>query len=108
MHEMALAQDLLRILLEKAPGQKIAYAKVKIGAARVSHPAELLELFGMVSKGTPAEGAKLDIEVLPVKGRCADCGKEFIPEKMRLDCEGCGSTNIQIASGNELVIAETR
>lgn len=105
---MALAQDILRLIKEKAQGKKISSAKVEIGASRVSHPDELLELFSMISRGTIAEGAKLEIEILPVQGSCADCGKEFNPDKLRLTCEKCGSTNIQVTSGNALVIGEIR
>jgi len=109
MHELHLAQDILRKIKEEAgtrgqvPGTRVNYAKIQLGQSRFTHMAELLELFADISGGTP-----LEIEVLPVKTACAECKTEFKPKTMRLDCEKCGSTNIQMVSGNELVIKEIR
>jgi len=105
MHEMALAQDVLKLILSKTD-KKVSFAKIGIGASRVSHPAELLELFGVISKGTLAEGAKLELEILPIKAICGDCKVEIEPKTFRLDCEKCGSTNIQVSSGTELQIIQ--
>ena len=107
MHELALAEDILQKIKEKAKS-KVSYAKVAIGQTRISHPAELEELFAMIAKGTLAEGAKLDIEIIPMRSVCGDCKTEFIPKTMRLDCASCGSTNIQLVSGNELIVRDLK
>jgi hydrogenase nickel incorporation protein HypA/HybF len=100
MHEMHLAQDILRKIQEQAKG-KVTYAKIALGASRFTHMQELLELFADISGGI-----KLEIEILPVKTACADCHTEFNPKAPRLTCEKCGSSNIQLISGNELIIRE--
>ena len=109
MHELHLAEDILRLVKEKAQAtgkQKIATVKVAIGQARTSHQAELKELFAMIAKGTVAEGAKLEIAIIPLKSICANCQSEFNPQVMRLDCAKCGSSNIKVTSGQELQILE--
>jgi hydrogenase nickel incorporation protein HypA/HybF len=115
MHEMALARDVLRKIEEAAGargqglGIKIKYIKVQLGESRFTHMEELKELLTDISKGTVAEGAKVEFEISPVKSACADCGTEFKPgKKLRLNCEKCGSSNIQLTSGNELVIKEIK
>jgi hydrogenase nickel incorporation protein HypA/HybF len=115
MHEMALARDILRKIEEAAQSRvaghesPVKYVKVQLGESRFTHMEELKELLADISKGTVAEGAKVEIEVSKVKSACADCGAEFKPgQKMSLTCEKCGSGNIQLTSGNELVIKEIR
>jgi len=104
MHEMHLAQDILLKIQAHAKAEakdKVSYAKIALGASRFTHMQELLELFADISGGI-----KLEIEVLPVKTACADCKTEFNPKVPRLTCEQCGSSNIQLVSGNELIIKE--
>jgi len=111
MHELHLAEDILRKIQEKAKEEgkeKVVFAKIGLGQSRFTHLDELKELLAAVSKDTVAEGAKIEIEIIPVKTICAKCQKEFNPEKMRLDCPHCGSTDIQMASGNELIVKELR
>jgi len=115
MHEMALARDILRKIEEaedmrvEGRGAKLTYVKILLGESRFTHMAELKELLAEISKGTFAEGAKIELETSPVRSACADCGTEFKPgQKMSLTCAKCGSGNIQLTSGNELVIKEIR
>ena len=111
MHELGLAEDILRKIKEEAKKQglpKVAYAKMKVGETLVTDQPELIELFSMVSLGSPAEGAKLDIVLSPLKAVCGSCKKEFNPKVIRFDCPSCGSGIIKITSGNELVIEELK
>ena len=107
MHELHLAEDILRKINDEAGtrglGTKVVYAKIGLGQSRFTHLEELLELFADISGGI-----KLEIDVIPVKTACAKCNTEFKPKTMRLDCEKCGSTDIQMVSGNELIVKEIR
>jgi len=109
MHELGLAEDVLRLLKEEAQKKslpKIEFAKVLIGETLISDPPEFKDLFAMISAGSPAEGVRLEIEIVPLKAVCADCNKDFNPKNLRFDCPNCGSTNIKVASGREIVIKE--
>jgi hydrogenase nickel insertion protein HypA len=101
MHELHLAQDILAKIC-KAKSGKVAHVIIGLGQARFTHLQELKELLADISKGTGAEGAKIDFKIIPIKAACAACKKEFIPENLRLNCAHCGSTDIQMVSGNEL------
>ncbi|HTY13653.1 MAG TPA: hydrogenase maturation nickel metallochaperone HypA [Candidatus Omnitrophota bacterium] len=109
MHELGLAEDVLRLLKEEAKNKglkKITRAKVAIGETLISDPPEFHELFAMISAGSPAEGMKLEVEISPLKAVCSGCKKEFIPKELRFDCPHCGSTDIKVASGREITIRE--
>ncbi len=110
MHELHLAQDILRKIEEKATqeGKKeLATVTVNLGQARFTHLEELKELLHDISKGTVAEGAKIKFNIVPLKSACAGCGKEFDPSTMRLDCPHCGSTDIRVVSGDRLDVEVT-
>ena len=109
MHELHLAEDILRKINERAAEEnktQLTFVKVAIGQSRFTHMDELKELLSAVAKGTAADGAKIEFEVVPIKTICAACQKDFNPKEMRIDCPNCGSTNIKITTGNELAIKE--
>jgi hydrogenase nickel incorporation protein HypA/HybF len=111
MHELGLAEDVLNKIKAEARSKglkKVSYAKLQIGETLITDRAEFEELFAMISAGSIAEGIKMEIEILPVKGICIDCKTQFTPKIFRLDCASCGSTNIQMVSGGELVVKELR
>jgi hydrogenase nickel incorporation protein HypA/HybF len=111
MHELGLAEDILRKIKEEAKKNnlpKVVYAKIRVGETLVTDQPELVELFSMISTGTLAEGAKLDIVISPLKAVCSKCKKEFNPKVIRFDCPSCGSGSITITSGKELVIEELK
>lgn len=82
--------------------KRLPYIKVILGANRFTHLEELKELLIDIAKGTIAEGAKIDFEIVPVKAACGACHADFNPKELRLDCPKCGSTDIQMVGGNEL------
>jgi hydrogenase nickel incorporation protein HypA/HybF len=43
--------------------------------------------------GTPAAGARLEIELVHVEVRCRACGATYRPEHHVVLCAGCGSTD---------------
>jgi hydrogenase nickel incorporation protein HypA/HybF len=55
--------------------------------------------------GTVAEGAELELDIVPAKGRCDACGIEFDMDKINVFCPQCDGIGIVI-SGKELEITE--
>jgi hydrogenase nickel incorporation protein HypA/HybF len=111
MHELGLAEDVLnKVRIEaKAKGlTKVAHAKVKIGETLITDPPEFQEIFSTISTGTAADGMRLDLEILPLKSVCNACKREFNPKTLRLDCPDCGSTDIRISSGRELLLEDLK
>ena len=92
MHEMAIAEGIVDVALDtlKANEGTIIHAiQVQIGALSGVEPEALHFCFDAVTQGTAAEGAKLEIEIIPMKGRCLDCHREFSMEQYRHVCPHC-------------------
>ncbi|HWQ61845.1 MAG TPA: hydrogenase maturation nickel metallochaperone HypA [Negativicutes bacterium] len=105
MHEMAIAQGILDIVLEAASQNDAATVlciKLQVGEMTEVEPEALTFCFAALAAGTAAAGARLDVEVTPLVGRCRDCGREFRVEQFRFLCPACGSAGVEIVSGREL------
>jgi hydrogenase nickel incorporation protein HypA/HybF len=108
MHEIGLAQDVLKKALALAEKQglvEINHIKVIAGETLLLHPEEFDDAFDKVAKGTIADGAKIELHLSPLKAKCKNCGREFTGKENMLACSACGSKSLEIISGNELKIA---
>ncbi len=108
MHEMGIALEVIRIAGESIPaehaGARIERINLKVGKLAAVVADSLLFCFQVASKDTPAEGAELVIEQIPVKLYCRDCGRQWTVEEPVFVCNGCGSAQVEMISGRELDI----
>jgi hydrogenase nickel incorporation protein HypA/HybF len=107
MHELSATESLLRIVLDeaaKAGATKVTRISLKIGEWSTFVPDSIEFCFGIVSPGTAAEGAELDIEMIPVTYRCNGCGFEFAPQVETLGCPKCGGRSTVLLTGREFYI----
>ena len=110
MHEVSIAQSLLKIAVDEC--KKNGYAKINnvivcIGNASGVMPEALLFAFNALKLETIASDSTLTIEEVPVAGRCSACGVDFSsPEKYVFCCPECGSNAYTLHSGRELDIKE--
>ena len=74
---------------------------IKVGALTDIVPDALLFGFEAASMDTDLEGTRLEINTIPVAGRCRSCGKTFEVEEHIFLCE---SFNIDMTRGDELDI----
>lgn len=105
-HEGGIAQDILKKLLAEAKVaglKKIKRAKVSIGEALLAHPENVQFSFDMISHGTIAQGAELDIRTTKLNAKCGSCKKEYDSNSL-LSCPHCGGREIEIISGQELLV----
>jgi hydrogenase nickel incorporation protein HypA/HybF len=110
MHELSIAESLLEVALENCSSQgfsRIGSIKVLIGKASGLMPDALLFGFNAVKEGTAADQAVLEIEEVPVSGRCNICEKDFTTESVYvLNCPHCEGVSFTIKTGRELMITE--
>lgn len=107
MHEVSIMQNLLRVVektVEKEGGSRVDEIHLKIGEMSGVNVESLRFAFEVLSKGTPADGGRLDVENVPLHARCRDCSHEFHPEEYTFRCPKCGGTGIEIISGREMEI----
>jgi hydrogenase nickel incorporation protein HypA/HybF len=105
VHETAIAIELLEVLLTEAGRnnlRRINGLRLRVGAFRMVVPELLQGAFEVVSQGTLAQGATLEIESVPLRARCGNCRKETQLEDYVFYCPACGAALTEILSGKEL------
>lgn len=105
MHEVSLMENTLEIAVEHAHRQganKIQRLKMRVGKMSGVVPEALEFAFDVCTQGTIAEGAKLEIESVPVVCYCPNCKIEFQPDDIIYECPECGQLSSQILQGREL------
>lgn len=104
MHELGLCEGILDAVERRAAGRRVTGVRVRIGALhRVVGPA-LDEAFSLAAAGTVAEGAAVDLVVVPVRLACRECGGQAESRDPLGTCPTCGGTDLEIEGGDELVL----
>jgi hydrogenase nickel incorporation protein HypA/HybF len=104
MHELSIADAVVAIASRHAGGRRVARVELKVGHLRQVVPDALEFAFGLVADGTPVAGAELVIEVVPAAGACRACGIESELPGFPLLCAGCGSADLEVVRGEELLV----
>jgi hydrogenase nickel incorporation protein HypA/HybF len=107
MHELSIAQNIVDILHEQMKIHnlsKIERVTLKVGALRNVVIESLSFSFGVLTSGSRLEGAHLEVEEVPMGGRCMSCGGEFTVRNWLDDCPLCQGVRVEITSGKELDI----
>ena len=108
MHEMSIAQSVLDIILQESQTHKVnrvLSVALRVGELSAVETESLRFCFELLSKGTLAEGARLEIERVQVTCRCQDCGADFSVEELIFLCPSRQGPRVEMLSGRELNIA---
>lgn len=108
MHEMAVTQSILDIVLQharQAGAVGILRINLVIGEMAGVVDDSVQFYFDFLSKDTMAEGATLVFDRRPAVYRCRDCGATFHPEGFEWSCPACGELGFEVVSGREFQIA---
>ena len=107
MHELSIVASLFEILEEKAKekkAKKILSVKLKVGALSGVVPEFLETAFNIYKEDTIAAESKLEIEEVPLKIRCQQCGTEIVKDDIVFICDKCDSRELKTLSGTELLL----
>jgi hydrogenase nickel incorporation protein HypA/HybF len=104
MHELSIAGSVVRIACAHAGERRVTKVWLKVGHLRQVVPSSLEFAFGLVAEGTVAEGAELEMEVVPAAGRCRACGAESPLPGFPLRCARCGGFDMEVVRGEELLV----
>ncbi|MBU8813083.1 hydrogenase maturation nickel metallochaperone HypA/HybF [Mycolicibacterium goodii] len=103
MHEMAITQSVVDAVCEHAAGRRVHSVRLEVGALCAVVPDSMLFCFDLITQGTAADGARLDLDIRPGAARCRTCGTEFtLPDPILL-C-ACGSADVEVTAGADLRI----
>jgi hydrogenase nickel incorporation protein HypA/HybF len=103
MHELGITQNIVAIVAEHAGGRPVRRVVLEIGAFAGVMTEAIRFCFDVVAKGTPLEGATLEIREIGARARCRSCGLEFTQTSLFSPCR-CGSRAFDRLSGEELNI----
>lgn len=101
MPEVHMCEALLRTVEDRAGGKRVREIHVRIGMLHEVSAASLRAAFSFVAAGTVADQARLEVVLVPAEHRCRRCG-QLAQDNSR--CEFCGSTEIGIDGGDDIVV----
>lgn len=104
MHELAIADSIVRIASEHAGERRVTKVELRVGHLRQVVPSALEFSFQLVAEGTPVEGAELAIEDVAATAACRACGREATLDPFPLACSLCGSSDVEVTAGEELLV----
>ena len=108
MHEFSLIRSLLDVAFRVAQengGLPIERVVLEIGALQQVAPEALEMAFDAAVQDTPAEGAVLEWEEVPVSIQCYACQGEYAPaDEVFWTCPYCGASGGRPVQGDELVL----
>lgn len=109
MHEMSLAEGVVQIIEDAAREQGFSKVKtvfLEIGWLSSVEPDAMAFCFDAVSRGTIAEGAKLEVIDVPGAGQCLSCGKTVEISAVFDPCPECGGYPVHPTAGTEMRVRE--
>jgi hydrogenase nickel incorporation protein HypA/HybF len=105
MHELALSQSIVDLVLERARAERlrtVTRVVVAVGAAAGVDAEALRFCWDVVAEETAARGAELVIAEVPLQARCRSCRHEFEPARVLGRCPACGRSGVELVRGREL------
>jgi hydrogenase nickel incorporation protein HypA/HybF len=104
MHEFSIASAVVDTAVKHARGRRVTAVSVRHGRLRQVVPDSLEFAFGIVSRETVCEGARLEQESVPARLRCEACDREWEIEMPVFRCPTCGGADVHVLSGEELEV----
>ncbi len=106
MHELGIAEEILDIVTAEAArhqAKKVTAIRMRVGVIRAIEPEHLNFIFEHIAHDTPADGATLSIEEMPVTVECASCGISET-RSFAWECPKCKGYEISVKGGDVLEI----
>jgi len=109
MHEMALAESMIAIVEDAARrngAARVASVRLELGALSHVERDALVFCFDAVTRGGPAEGARLDVAVTPGAAWCMRCSERVPLSRLGDACPRCSGYQLQVVAGDGMRVTE--
>ena len=96
MHSLAMAQDILKAALteaEKNNTQHIKAINIRMEDEHFTESDSLQFCLEAVTKGTIAEGARIEVDLVEMTAECSECAFVFPVDHHLPMCPRCGNKN---------------
>jgi len=107
MHEISLCRGLLQQVIQISDEHQASVIKsiqLKIGPLSGVEVELLKRSFPLVSQGTAAQDATLEITIMPVTVQCNECKTKSDITGMELSCPHCDSASTTLLNGDEMTL----
>lgn len=107
MHEVSIALSLKEILEEEVAARSINCVKeveLEVGELSSIDPRALEDAIEVVFKDTIFSSTKFSIKTVGIKAHCNSCNKEFEVKDFNFICPFCGSSDLTLIQGEELML----
>ena len=108
MHELSLCEGLVQVIEEQALRERlnrVCGVWLQVGALAGVEVEALRFCFDVVTRGTVAEAAHLEIQAIPGEALCLLCEKQVAVRHFADTCPGCGGA-LTLVRGQELRITQ--
>ena len=109
MHEASIIEAVLERACEealKAGASRVERIRLRVGVLAGVVPEALQFAFEALRQGTPAAGARLEIESAPATVRCLDCGSTREVLEFDFTCPACSGLLIVDTGGHQLELIQ--
>ena len=105
MHELTIAKSLIDLACKHAHEQgahRVTRLHVRLGTMSVVLRS-LYACFGPATRGTLCDGARLDVEEVPLTVHCRHCNATKQPAgRFNFRCPDCGTPTHEVLTGREM------
>lgn len=109
MHEMSLVEGIRDIVLDQARAHgfmRVTRMRLEIGRFAAVEKQALAFAWDDVMRGSPAEGAALELIDLPGRALCLDCERSVEIDDRFDPCPLCGGVALRPEGGDEMRIKD--
>ncbi len=108
MHELSLVTsiaDMVLGVIEREGASQLVSLRLELGVLSCARREALEMCFPLATRETKLEGARLEIVDTPLALSCTSCGARTERIEPDLVCDACGSDEVDVVGGRDLVIA---
>ncbi len=109
MHEISLCEGVLQVIKDQAVRQNFSRVEtvwLEIGGLAGVEIEAMHFCFDAVTRGSLADGARLEIIEIAGEAWCMQCRKKVWVSQRFDACPDCGSYQLQVTGGDEMKIKE--
>jgi hydrogenase nickel incorporation protein HypA/HybF len=109
LHEMTLIERVVALVEDtarKRGSRRVKAVVLEIGSLAQVDAGAIRSCFEAASRGTVADGARLEIVRAAGAGWCPDCAKPVPLGEPSAACPKCGRQHVQMTAGDELRVLE--
>jgi hydrogenase nickel incorporation protein HypA/HybF len=104
VHEFGLCEGVLETVCRRAVGRPVRRVRVRAGIRHAVDPQSMAQAFRLVSQGTEAADATVEVVTVPARLTCRACGATAETTDLLAVCGRCHSDDVELHGGDELVL----